>query len=347
MRSWTGWTIAAAGVALATPAYAGHYEDGYRAYQGGNYAKALSEWAAGDAEGDIDSTYELSIMYRDGEGVKPDAERAFALTRKAAEAGDSTAQFNLGNYYRKGTGVKVDEVEMRRWYLLSARGFNAKAMHSYATALYEGKGGPKDLAGAVEWYERALIYEDDDGYYLDLIDQGKLPKRDFAARFKARTAAAEAGDAEAQFQLAMMYYNGQGTERDYAKMQRWMLAAATQGHSMAQLRMANIYREGIGREKDRPKAVSWYRTAALNNNAFAQSLLGISLFAGLDGITDRPLGLAMLMMGAHNGDLAALRFRVRMALESTDVEAAKAREIARLCRDKGMDACLPPGVGST
>ena len=48
---------------------------------------------------------------------------------------------------------------------------------------------------------------------------------------------AELGQAEAQFNLGMMYYNGDGFTRDDSEAVKWYIKAAEQGHTDAQLRL--------------------------------------------------------------------------------------------------------------
>ena len=45
---------------------------------------------------------------------------------------------------------------------------------------------------------------------------------------------AKAGDAEAQFHLATMYYVGEGVAQDYAEAAKWIRKAAEQGDAEAQ-----------------------------------------------------------------------------------------------------------------
>jgi TPR repeat protein len=78
--------------------------------------------------------------------------------------------------------------------------------------------------------------------------------------------AAERGDAEAQFNLAIMYQNGVLDSRYVAEgsrpeAERWLLAAAEQGLARAQVKLAEIY----AAESDRPdgalEACKWYLLA--------------------------------------------------------------------------------------
>jgi TPR repeat protein len=78
--------------------------------------------------------------------------------------------------------------------------------------------------------------------------------------------AAERGDAEAQFNLAIMYANGLLDSRYVAQGSRseavrWLLAAAEQGLARAQVKLAEVY----AAESDRPggalEACKWYLLA--------------------------------------------------------------------------------------
>ena len=76
--------------------------------------------------------------------------------------------------------------------------------------------------------------------------------------------AAERGNAEAQFNLAIMYENGLVDSRyvaegNHAEAMKWLLAAAEQGLPRAQMKLAEIY----GKEPDGSvQACEWYLLAA-------------------------------------------------------------------------------------
>ncbi len=81
--------------------------------------------------------------------------------------------------------------------------------------------------------------------------------------------AAERGDAEAQFNLAIMYQNGlddsrYAVEGNRAEAMRWLLAAAEQGLSSAQIRLAEIYAGEPEIPDSAVKACGWYLLAAAN-----------------------------------------------------------------------------------
>ena len=73
---------------------------------------------------------------------------------------------------------------------------------------------------------------------------------------------AEQGDAAAQFDLALMYANGDGLSEDAAEAVRWYRQAAEQGFAEAQFYVGVMYDKGEGVPENDAEAVKWYRLAA-------------------------------------------------------------------------------------
>jgi TPR repeat protein len=96
-------------------------------------------------------------------------------------------------------------------------------------------------------------------------------------------ALAEQGDAEAQFDAALSYYEGKKVKKDDEKAFFWMGKAAEQGHIKAQFNMGAFYGNGIGVPKDREKAFFWYTKSAEQGLSNAQFVLGDAYLNG-DGL---------------------------------------------------------------
>ncbi len=73
--------------------------------------------------------------------------------------------------------------------------------------------------------------------------------------------AAEQGDAEVQFNLGLMYEQGQGVPQDYAEAVRWYRLAAEQGFTAAQVNLGMMYAQGRGVSQDRVAAHMWLSLA--------------------------------------------------------------------------------------
>ncbi len=72
---------------------------------------------------------------------------------------------------------------------------------------------------------------------------------------------AEAGDAEAQYELGNRYLNGAGGAKDPVEAAKWFRKAAEQGNGPASYELGLMYREGAGVPRDGDQAVKWLRVA--------------------------------------------------------------------------------------
>eukprot|EP00439_Symbiodinium_sp_Y106_P014806 s3518_g2.t1 len=101
----------------------------------------------------------------------------------------------------------------------------------------------------------------------------------------ARLRAADAGDVEAQFQLAQLARLGpEASENSSSEALLWYRKAAESGHVPAQLRLGALLHDGDRHHAPDPAAaVALYRTAASAGSASAQFLLGLAYSNG-DGV---------------------------------------------------------------
>ncbi len=88
--------------------------------------------------------------------------------------------------------------------------------------------------------------------------------------FQLNQSKANQGDADAQFNLALLYYNGIGTPQDTRYAIYWYTKAAEQGHVNAQYSLGHMYEYGDGGPQDYKQAFFWYTKAAEQNHYFAK-----------------------------------------------------------------------------
>ncbi len=93
---------------------------------------------------------------------------------------------------------------------------------------------------------------------------------DFATAFQLLRPLAEQGNASAQFNLGVMYENGQGVPRDYAEAVKWYRLAAEQGDVIALLNLGAMYGNGYGVQQDYVQAYIWFNFAAAQSNDTAR-----------------------------------------------------------------------------
>ena len=89
---------------------------------------------------------------------------------------------------------------------------------------------------------------------------------DDVSDFKKTLQVAEQGNAQAQFSLGKMYYEGQGVRQDYTQAVQWYRKAAEQGDAEAQFNLGVMYAEGRGVSQDLALAQEWLGKACQNGD---------------------------------------------------------------------------------
>jgi TPR repeat protein len=100
--------------------------------------------------------------------------------------------------------------------------------------------------------------------------------------------AAEAGDPEAQSELAFAYQAGRGVPADLAAAVEWHDKAAKQGVVASQAALGRCLLKGVGTRSQPIRAVHLLREAALAGEPNAQALLGATFLHGFGRRTIRP-----------------------------------------------------------
>jgi len=123
----------------------------------------------------------------------------------------------------------------------------------------------------------AIAYSADFKAGLEAYDRA-----DYATAFQEWQPIAERGDANAEYNVALMYALGQGTAQDYQKAAEWYRKAAEQGVAAAQYNLAVLYTDGQGVGQDKSQAIQWFLKAVEK------------------GIQDAELGLGQLYYDTKN-----------------------------------------------
>jgi TPR repeat protein len=152
---------------------------------------------------------------------------------------------------------------------------------------------------------------------------------DYAAAFKAFNKLAEKGDAEAQFNLADMFYGGDGVQRDYARAATWYKRAAEQGHLDAQFNMACLYLRGEGVSQSFVDAAKWYLRAAEQGDAEAQVNVAVMYFKGEGVKEDRVQAYRWLIIAAGQGFRQAEQYGEIFASKLTPEQRAEGQKLSR------------------
>jgi len=134
---------------------------------------------------------------------------------------------------------------------------------------------------------------------------------------------ANAGDADAQYLLAGLYYSGYGTigeSRNEESAVYWYKRAAEQGQAEAMLNLGSMYDEAHGSLEDDPAlAVRWWREAAERGSCAAQQNLASALLRGRGIVQDEAGALWWMEQAAAQGDPEAV-YKLSAFLSSSESE---------------------------
>ncbi|MEO7862135.1 MAG: tetratricopeptide repeat protein, partial [Nitrospirales bacterium] len=90
-------------------------------------------------------------------------------------------------------------------------------------------------------------------------------------------------NAMAQYELGLLYANGEGMPQDYLKAREWYEKAAIQGVVMAQTNLGALYHNGQGVRQEYATARQWWEQAAAQGHETAQHNLGVLYEKGRAG----------------------------------------------------------------
>ena len=107
-----------------------------------------------------------------------------------------------------------------------------------------------------------------------------LNRKDYKTAHRLWLPLAEQGNVEAQYELGLMYEQGQGVPQDYKEAVKWYRLSVEQGYAKAQSVLGFMYHKGHGVLQDYKEAVKWFRLAAEQGFAIAQYNLGLMYVKG-------------------------------------------------------------------
>jgi TPR repeat protein len=273
-----------------------------------HYLKAAAD--SGVPEAKVD----LGLAYLSGNCIKRNAEHAFRWLHSAASQGDLMAQFMTGYMYGNGIGVDKDMFEREEWYTkIGLKGDGDLFYWIGRNFEYGLLDIDTDLFEAGRWYkmgadmghEKCIIcwqavLSSLNGEKHDSLEEREkklsntgVEKEKLLREQALQTAdrffeegeeskafdyyrmAAELGNPDAMFTLAMMYHAGVSVKRDDKIAIELMTKASVSGSEDAQFTMGTLYEGGRGVKKSREEAVRYYTMAAENGYLVAYYRLSL------------------------------------------------------------------------
>jgi uncharacterized protein len=166
-----------------------------------------------------------------------------------------------------------------------------------------------------------------------------------AADMKELISKADAGDAAAQYELAMAYDTGRGVGRDVSQAALWCAKAAEQGHAEAQNCIGSMYQFGDGVPQNEATAAAWYEKAVAQGHGEAHTNLGYLYDLGQGVGQDRGRAVELYVKGAESGSVNAMlnlgiSYQQGEGVAIDRAEAFKWLDLARLYTQRMNDMQL-------
>lgn len=132
-----------------------------------------------------------------------------------------------------------------------------------------------------------------------------IAKAQYAEAVRTLDPLAKSGNAEAQYQLGVLYYNGKGVPEDEKKAVQLLTSSAQQGNVDAMYQLGNAYTFGAQTSQlvddADVEAAGWYFKAAKAGNADAQYSIGLLFLAGKGLEKNEKEALYWMQLAAKNG----------------------------------------------
>ena len=249
--------------------------DWYRIEQTGaqGNAQAIVWFRKAAEQGYAPAQYGLANLYHLGRGTAQDEVLAVTWYRKAAEQGYALAQRDLGYTYAKGLGIEMDLVRAHMWLSLSdPAGAGKKWTLLRETELRMSPEQIKQAGDLAKVWKMACATRPKAPLSLDSLNayvsirkkllltpqfRKELSTMD-AKQINHVREAAEKGDADGQFALAVIYQEGcRIVRQDEQQAVFWFRKSAEGGSQDAQVMLGTFYALGMGIDKDLVQAHKW------------------------------------------------------------------------------------------
>lgn len=181
---------------ISIPFWSDDFKTGRKAYNNGNYDRALKYFERASADGSMVADWYLGHMYRTGRGVPQDDGKAFAYYQRVADQFDPAeessnrrrimvdAQLRMADYYRKGVpeaGVERDYARAYSMYLRFGTGYgHPAAFYGLGSMNINGQGVNRNPRQGLKWMMAAARkrYAPAEAFLGDAYWTGRLVPQD-------------------------------------------------------------------------------------------------------------------------------------------------------------------------
>ncbi|MCY7293824.1 SEL1-like repeat protein [Alteromonas sp. a30] len=222
--------------------------------------------------------YQMALLYRHGNGVEQDEEKAKHFYFQSAEAGFDLAQTEVGFLYQNGLlGLSQDIEQAKSWYVKASKQ-KGKAAHTalkQLASLYLDSNDSVSVETGMRYLEQAIDVGDNVAYcYLaGVYEHSPLPQiSNLDKAVELYKLGAGKGAVDCMFELGYLY---ESKFENYTESFKWYSKAAQKGDYAAMTNLGRFYDAGLGVKKDYTKAKNYYEAAIRGENLAAYVNLGL------------------------------------------------------------------------
>jgi TPR repeat protein len=166
-----------------------------------------------------------------------------------------------------------------------------------------------------------------------------VQRQDYTTAINILRPLAEKGDADAQWNLAFIYIQGEGVSQDYAEALRLLRLSAAQGNPSGQAILGGLYFGGNGVAQDNIEALRLFRLSAEQGNALGELSLGYMYEQG-NGVTKDSVRAYMWFQFAASQKLDnAIQARSDIDSFMSVQDIATAKDMAARCEASHYKDC--------
>ena len=278
---------------------------------GKNESKAFDILSSKAKDGDIYAKFMIAQFYEGGIAVNQDLDKSFEYYMEAAKADYSHAQYKVGLYYND---VAKDKREAAKWIELAANNEQPDALcmmaYSYLqdpeieTMTIDNLSFDQDIDKGMQLLRHAADLGNADALYILAIcyQKGKYVEKDEKKAFELLWTSIQAENTPKSIKkLGDFYRDGIGAAQAYEDAARLYQAASDRGDAGAMIALSELYNEGKGVEKNVELAIQLLKKAGEINewNIFGKMPLEIAKEQAKQGDIE-----AMYQLGQRylNGD---------------------------------------------
>ena len=162
---------------------------------------------------------------------------------------------------------------------------------------------------------------------------------DYNTALKEWRPLAEQGNAITQYNLALMYKNGEGIAEDNVEAAKWYQRAAEQGYASAQNNLGLKYAQGEGVSEDYAEAIKWWRLSAEQGNTLAQNGLGVLYETGEGVRQDNIQAHMWFNIASSIGDKDAVDWKTERENLMASADIFEAQGMALKCISSNYKNC--------